>query len=127
MLPFTPAQFLAVFAEYNVAIWPGQIVAYVLGGIAVLLVFRPTEGSSRAIALVLSAMWIWTGVLYHGVWFSQINRAAYLFATLFAVEGVGFLIAATSGNRLRFGFRRDTASWAGAAFVGYAAVVYPLI
>jgi len=34
MLPFTPAQFQSVFAAYNDAIWPAQIVAYMLGGVA---------------------------------------------------------------------------------------------
>ena len=33
MLPFTPEQFLAVFVNYNNAIWPIQIAAYLLGGI----------------------------------------------------------------------------------------------
>jgi hypothetical protein len=90
MLPFTPAQFLTVFTEYNLAIWPSQIVAYLLGGMAVLLLFWQTAGPRRLIAVVLSAMWIWTGVLYHGVWFSQVNKSAYLFATLFVIEGAVF-------------------------------------
>jgi hypothetical protein len=127
MLPFTPEQFLAVFTEYNVAIWPSQIVAYLLGGMAVLLLFWQTAGSSRVIAAVLTAMWIWTGVFYHGIWFSQINKSAYLFATLFIIEGCGLFFAAAYGSQLRFGFRRDTATCVGATFVGYAAIVYPLI
>jgi hypothetical protein len=40
MLPFTPEQFLAVFVNCNNAIWPIQIAAYLLGGIAVALLFR---------------------------------------------------------------------------------------
>lgn len=33
--PFRVEQFLGVFAAYNMAIWPAQIVAYELGLIAV--------------------------------------------------------------------------------------------
>ena len=51
MLPFTQQQFLAVFSDYNEAIWPSQILAYLLGGAAVLLLFRQTARSSRAIAI----------------------------------------------------------------------------
>lgn len=127
MLPFTPSQFLAVFTEYNLAIWPSQIAAYLLGGMAVLLLFWQPAGPRRLIAVVLSAMWVWTGVLYHGVWFSQINKTAYLFATLFVIEAGGLLLAGAYGNQLRFGLRRDAAAYVGAAFVGYAAIVYPLI
>jgi hypothetical protein len=103
MLPFTPAQFLTVFTEYNLAIWPSQIVAYLLGGMAVLLLFWQTAGPRRLIAVVLSAMWIWTGVLYHGVWFSQVNKSAYLFATLFVIEGGRSFL----GERIR----KSTALW----------------
>ncbi|RTE91646.1 DUF6064 family protein [Bradyrhizobium sp. LVM 105] len=127
MLPFTQQQFLAVFSDYNEAIWPSQIVAYLLGGTAFLLLFRQTARSSRAIAVVLSAMWIWTGVLYHGIWFSQINKSAYLFALLFVIEGGGLILAGAYGHQLRFGFRRGAAAWIGASLVGYSAIVYPLI
>ena len=75
MLPFTPGQFLAVFADYNHAVWPAQIVAYLLGGLAVVLLFLNTAGSDRAIAAILAAMWLWTGLCYRGVWFSAINQA----------------------------------------------------
>jgi len=127
MLPFTQQQFLAVFSDYNEAIWPSQILAYLLGGAAVLLLFRQTARSSRAIAFVLSAMWIWTGVLYHGIWFSQINKPAYLFAVLFVIEGGGLLLAGAYRHQLRFGFRRGAAAFVGASLVAYAAIAYPLI
>ena len=127
MLPFTHQQFLAVFSNYNEAIWPSQILAYLLGSFAALLLFRQTERSDRVIAAVLSAMWMWTGVAYHGIWFSAINKAAYLFATLFIIEGCYLFYAGAYRNQLRFGLRQDPATWVGALFVGYAAILYPLI
>jgi Family of unknown function (DUF6064) len=127
VLPFTQQQFLDVFSNYNEAIWPSQILAYALGGMAIILLFWQPVGSSRAIAVVLSAMWVWTGVLYHGVWFSQINKSAYLFAILFLVEGGALFFAGAYRNQMRFGIRRDAIACVGAAFVGYAAIVYPLV
>lgn len=42
MLPFTPTQFLALFVDYNDAIWPMQFGGYLLGCIAIALLFwRP--------------------------------------------------------------------------------------
>ena len=90
MLPFTPEQFLFVFVSYNKAIWPIQIGAYLLGGIAVALLFRKPPGGDRAIAGVLAAMWLWTAISYHALFFANINKAAYLFAALFVVQG-GYL------------------------------------
>jgi len=31
LLPFTPDQFLEVFATYKLAVWPAQLIAYLLG------------------------------------------------------------------------------------------------
>jgi Family of unknown function (DUF6064) len=127
MLPFTAEQFHAVFAAYNAAVWPAQAVAYALGLLAVAALFRPGRDSGRSIALVLALMWLWTGIAYHGLFFSAVNPAAYGFAALFVVEGLGFLHAGVVRGRLAFGVRRDLASVVGLAFVGYALILYPLI
>ena len=70
MLPFTPEQFLGVFVNYNNAIWPIQIAAYVLGAISIASLLRRTRAADRVIAGILAAMWLWTGIAFHGV-FSQ--------------------------------------------------------
>jgi hypothetical protein len=127
MLPFTSEQFLAVFVNYNSAIWPIQIAAYLLGGIAVALLFlKPPEGD-RIISGILAVMWLWTGLGYHGLWFSAINQAAYLFGALFILQGCYLLYAGAYRGQIRFGRRSDLATWVGAAFMSYAAIVYPLI
>jgi uncharacterized protein DUF6064 len=127
LLPFTLTQFLVVFANYNDAIWPIQVAAYLLGGVAVTLLFRKTQGADRAIAGILAVMWLWTGIGYHGVSFSAINKAAYLFAALFVVQGCYLIYAGVYRCQIRFGLRPGVAAWVGAAIVAYAAFVYPLI
>jgi hypothetical protein len=127
MLPFTAEEFLEVFANYNNAIWPIQIAAYLLGGIAVVLLFRRTREADRVIASVLALMWLWTGFGYYGLSFSAINKAAYLFAVLFVVHGCYLIYAGVYRHQIRFGLRPDLSTGVGAAFVAYATVVYPLI
>ena len=127
MLPFTLEQFVAVFVSYNNAIWPVQIVAYLLGGISVALLFSKPRNADRVIAGVLALMWLWTGFGYFGLWFSAISRAAYLFAVLFILQA-GYLIhTGVHGHRIRFGLRPGTAAWVGAGFITYAVIFYPLI
>ena len=126
MLPFTRDQFLEIFAAYNGAVWPAQVVAYLLAAIAVALLFRPGRSTDQIVAAVLAAMWLWTGVAYHGLFFATINQAAILFAALFVAEGILILHAGLAG-RLRFGFSRGWAASIGVAFILYAAFLYPLI
>ena len=127
MLPFTPEQFLKIFANYNSAIWPIQIAAYLLGGVAVsILLLKPRQGD-QVISGILAAMWLWTGIGYHGLWFSAINQGAYLFAALFILQGCYLLYAGVHRGEICFGWRPSLAAWLGAAFASYAAIVYPLI
>lgn len=126
MLPFAREAFLAVFASYNDAIWPAQIAAYVLGLSAVLLVFRPSHASSRVIAGILAVMWLWTGVAYHALFFAGINRVAYAFGVLFALQALVLVWCGLMRDRLSFGFNTSLAAWVGALSVFYAAIVYPL-
>jgi hypothetical protein len=127
VLPFTPDQFLAVFVNYNTAIWPIQIGAYLLGGVALALLFRKSPGADRAITGILAAMWLWTGLAYHALFFSAINKAAYLFAALFFIQGGSLIYAGMYHDQIRFSLRPGLATWAGWLFIAYAAILYPLI
>ena len=126
MLPFTREQFLGVFADYNTAAWPAQAVAYGLGLLVVAKLLRPSPLGHRLVAGALAAMWAWTGVVYHGVFFARINPAALAFGSLFALQGLLFVIAGVAGRRLAFGHSAGFAVAAGWALVTYAALLYPL-
>lgn len=127
MLPFTVEQFLAVFANYNNAIWPAQLLAYALGAVAFALIFRGGAGSDRTIAAILAAMWAVTAIGYHLMFFAAINKAAHGFGALFLIEAAALAYAGVYRNRLNFGFAADPAAWVGVFFVVYAAALYPLI
>ncbi len=126
MLPFTSEQFFDVFARYNTAIWPAQLVAYLLGTAATFLVFARGVWSDRFIASILAIMWAWTGVGYHLAFFAMINQAAYLFGALFVIQAGALAYIGIVHRRIMFGFRSDTAGWIGSFFVFYAAILYPL-
>jgi hypothetical protein len=72
-------------------------------------------------------MWLCTGVLYHGVFFSSINKAAIAFGALFVVEGVALLYAGIVRDGLRFAINYGFRAVIGAGFILYAFLVYPLI
>lgn len=127
MLPFTPEQFLSVFVKYNNAIWPIQIVAYLLGAIAIALLFRKPQGGDRMIVAILAAMWLWTAIAYHALFFADINKAAYLFAALFVIQGGYLFYEGCYRGRIHFAVGSKPLAWLGIAFAAYAAILYPLI
>ena len=125
-LPFTTEQFLNVFREYNVAIWPAQVVAYLFGAGAIGLAVRDSSRAARIISLVLAAFWGWMGAVYHLAFFSDINPAAVLFGGVFVLQGLLFLVVSARGS-LQFSVRFDLYGWTGGLFVVYAMAVYPAI
>jgi hypothetical protein len=127
MLPFTRDQFLSVFVAYNHAIWQVEVVAYLIGVLAVATLFRPGRSSSRIVAGTMALMWIWTGVAYHGLFFATINKAAFLFGALFVVQGLYVAWAGVVRKGLQFRVENEFAAWVGIALLAYTAVLYPLI
>lgn len=127
MLPFTHDQFLGVFAQYNLAIFPAQIVAYLLGLVGVGLVLRPTSGGGRINAAILGVMWLWTGLVYHGLFFSAINGAALVFAAAFVLQAGLLVYFGIARNDLEFGRPKSLEGWIGAGLIAYAMVLYPLL
>jgi hypothetical protein len=125
-LPFSRDAFLALFEQYNEAVWPAPVVAYALGLVVLLSVLKPYRGSGRLIAAILAAAWVWNGVAYHMLHFAALTWAAWAFGFLFVLQGLMFAVAALRG-RLDFGFRRDAAGWTGLALAVFAMAVYPLI
>jgi Family of unknown function (DUF6064) len=127
MLPFTREQFFGVFADYNNAVWPAQLVAYLLGLAMLVALLRPSVQGHRVIGAGLGLMWLWTGVAYHAGFFARINPAAPAFAALFVVQGLLFVHAALLRRDLRFVAGRGPHTWAGWAVIVYAALLYPLL
>jgi hypothetical protein len=127
MLPFTTEQFLDVFGTYNLAIWPLQVVAYGLGLLATLLALRSGRRSSQPIAAILAFFWLWTGLVYHGLFFSAINGAALLFGLLFVLEAGLLLAEGVFGSRLVFHPHWDINGLVGGLFITYALIVYPVL
>lgn len=88
LLLFSARTYERLFESYNAAIWPAQILALLLAlGIAVLaLRRRGSARASRAIAAILAAGWVWTGVAFLIQRYAAINWSALYFAWAFVAE-----------------------------------------
>ncbi|MBX3493524.1 MAG: hypothetical protein KF899_11225 [Parvibaculum sp.] len=128
MLPFSKDEFFGVFATYNPAIFPAQVLAYLLGLLVVaILLRRPDRHGAVVVSFVLSLMWIWTGIAYHWLYFAAINPLAQVFAVLFVAQGLLVAASEIGGHGLNFGVRGGIRGFAGWTFIVYAAVIYPVI
>ena len=125
MLPFTVEDLLGVFEAYNLAIWPMQVVAYVLGVAAVLLVVRKTAHSSKIIVATLSFLWLFSSGFFIFA-LVPIYRTAYVFGVAFIVQAAIFF-ACIIKPRLSFAFGRDVYTVVGLLFIAFAMIGYPVM
>ena len=125
-ISLTLEQLLDTFERYNLDIWPMQIVAYVLGIIAIFFVIKRTKYSGRIIMGIITFMWLWTAVGFYLFYFGPAYNAAYIFGVLFIIQGIVFL-AGVFKPRISFSLRRDVFSVVGILFIAYAMIGYPLI
>ena len=124
--PFTRQAFFEVFRLYNEAVWPLQLAFNALALAALALVFVRRGGSGRAVAAILAVLWAWMGIVYHLVYFREINPAATLFGALFLAGAAAFAWAGVVRGRLHFVPTGGAAGAVGWALVAYALVLYPL-
>lgn len=124
--PFTVEQFLEVFKNYNETVFPMQIIFYLISTVAIYLVIRPNLISDKIISIILSFFWLWMGIAYHLIFFSTINKAAYLFGGLFITQGILFLVFGVFQNKFSFNFNKDKYGITGISLIIIALVIYPI-
>ena len=125
-LPFDRAQFFAVLRDYNETFWPFQVALLLAGFAAVALAAAGGRGPGQAISAILAALWVWMGVVYHGIFFLPVNPAAALFGALFLAAAALFAWEGVVRARLRFECAAQGRCLAAFALIAYALVIYPL-
>lgn len=126
-MPFTINQFFEVFEKYNTSIFPFQWIILVLGIVCFAALIKPGFIKDRAIITFLGFLWIWNGLVYHYIFFSPINKASYVFGTLFIVQGILFMIQASGKNKIAFDNSTDFQKIIGFTLIVFGLIVYPLI
>lgn len=84
-LPFSEADFLALFAAFNLAFWPALTLLWLASALVAIRLARG-RATGREVAGLLALHWAWSGLAYHLLFFSRINPAAFGFAAFFVLQ-----------------------------------------
>jgi Family of unknown function (DUF6064) len=126
-IPFNTEQFIQVFEKYNQAIYPFQFALTLVAISAVFLAASRKPFANKFISYSLGFLWLWMGIVYHLIFFTAISPPAYVFGTLFVIQGLLFLYEGVVKNRLSFRSSQKFYGIFGAIFIAYSLVIYPLI
>jgi hypothetical protein len=126
-IPFTTEQFFEIIEKYNKAIFPMQLIILLLGIITVIVLHSKTKSKNKIIGGFLGALWIWIGVVYHLVFFTEINKAAYVFGGIFILQGLLLLYETFFRRKLEFEFRGKIIDYIAYSFIILGIVIYPML
>ena len=123
---FTIEKFLVILENYNLDIWPLQIVSYILGFAVIVLAVKRTRLSNRVISLILSFFWLWSGIVFCILYWSKSFKLAYIFGILLIIQGLIFFYSFLKEN-ISFSYTWNWHSAMGIILIFYAMVAYLLI
>lgn len=127
-LPFTQEQFLHVFELYNLSLWPVQAALNLIALAICALILAGVRKNGVYISVMLSFLWLWTGTVYHIIFFTSINGAAYVFGGLFLLQALIFLIQAIREKEASYSAGQSSFRlFTGAFMIVYALIIYPLL
>ena len=126
-LPFTTEEFLEVFKIYNLTVWPTQILLVILALLMIFVLLKKNKLSDKIISIGLTLFWLWMGIVYHYLFFTKINGAAYVFGSLLIIQAVVFFYYGLIKRNLEFNFRNNFIGVISIIFFLYALIFYPLL
>jgi hypothetical protein len=126
-VPFTFEEFLEMLERFNTGWWPLHLIKYAMAVTAIYFALRKTRWSGKVVTGILVFFWIWVGAVFNLLYFSKLYPMAYLFVTLFILEGIILTVAGLLSHRLTFMVRADIFGLVGGILVIYSLIGYPLI
>jgi hypothetical protein len=126
-LPFSLEQFFDVFRQYNISVWPMQVLLIVLALVATYFSIFKKPYSDKIIVFILAFLWLWMGIVYHLSYFSSINKAAVTFGSLFIMQSLLFFYFGIIKGMVRFQFSLNKYGITGMVLIMFSLFVYPLI
>jgi hypothetical protein len=119
--------FFSVFAKYNHAIFPVQIILFLLSILALIAIGSKFRQKDKFVAGILGVLWLWIGIGYHIAFFSGINNFAYGYGVLFILQGLFLLWEGVLLYNLKFVFRMSIQAYFGYFFILYGLIIYPVV
>jgi hypothetical protein len=125
MFSFNLDEFLQVLSQYNLAIWPLQIFAYLLSITLLFLLVKPNRYSQKIVFSILSFFWLFTGIVFCFIYWSPSHFFGYSFGILCTLQGLLFFYSLIKSD-IEMDYRHNTFTLIGILLVIYAMIGYQI-
>ncbi|TNE29916.1 MAG: hypothetical protein EP349_05985 [Alphaproteobacteria bacterium] len=127
MLPFTHDALVALFHSYNTGVQPAPWLMMCAALLALLCLFKPANIGGRAISAILALFWMWTGGVFHMMYFTPLNFMGPVYGFFFLMQAVLFLAVGTVMGKMDFHVDKSPTALMGLVLIILALVGYPLV
>jgi len=125
MFSFTIDDLLFIFERFNLAVWPLQIISYILGLVAIFFAIKQIRYSMKVVLVILSFYWLWAGIVFCLMYWAPSYISGYGFGFLCIIQGFLFLKSAIKPNFTDCP-RTNLHFSVGLIVIIYAMAVYPV-
>lgn len=126
-IPFTTEQFFQIIEKYNLAVFPAQLIIIILGVLTLVFLHSKKPELQSLIGGFIAILWIWTGIVYHLMFFTAINKPAYFFGAIFIIQGLLLLYETFVSKKLQFSFKGQTIDYVAYFFIIFGLAIYPVL
>lgn len=123
MFALSIKDFMLVLEQYNTTIWPMQIVAYLLVGVALFFSIKSSKYSQRILLVIMAFLWLFNGIVFNLIFWTPSHFFGYVFGIFCIVQGLIFL-SGLKGTDLLTSYESSIYSFTGIIFIIYAAIGY---
>jgi hypothetical protein len=126
-LMFSARTYYRLFELYNLAIWPGHLLAAAVALIILACAVRGGAAAGRIAAVLLAACWLWVAWAFHAQRYAAINAAAPYFAIGFAVQALLLLWIGAVRGAMALAPMHGRVQHAAFGVMLFAMLGYPLV
>jgi len=120
-------EFLGLIAQYNQSMYPLQILLFILGLLAVILIHLRQHKKNTFTAIILGILWIYNGIIYFFIYLPQHSQMSYFYGSLFMLQGFFFFYEAFFRNKLYFEFKKSAKDITAYIIILTGLLVYPIL
>ena len=125
--PFSTEQFFNVIEKYNTSVFPVQFIFLAAGLFLFFWILSAKNQNRKFPGTYIGLLWLWMGIGYHFLFFTTVNKAAWLFGSLFILQGMLTLFETFFRNRISWKTTSSAKVKTGNFFVIYGLIIYPVV
>lgn len=127
LLMFSPRVYARLFELHNQALWPAQLLALALGGMALVVLLRPDPRATRLVVAMLAVAWVFVAWAFLWQRYAPIHLGIAYIVPLFGLQALLLIVLGNLRGGLCLPGHWSMRRCIGIGLFVYALALHPLV